>query len=179
MGHFCKVPQRRDERRQLLVILGHFVNRKLIKVIANNYLYTFFFAAEWWILYGSDAPNLRRIAIRILSQTASSSGCERNWSTFNLIHLKRRNKLGHERLQKLVFVHYNLRLRVKEAEKEQKKKEYTGPIDLTKIFYDEGDEEDPLYEWVKEAGEPVLDERNGRPNSHIASQMEVNVDAFI
>ena len=120
-------------------------------------------------MHGSDAPNLRRIAIRILSQTASSSGCERNWSTFNLIHSKRRNRLGHERLQKLVFVHYNLRLRVKEAEKEQKKKEYTGPIDLTEIFCDDGDEEDPLYEWVKEAGKPVLDERNGRPSSHIAS----------
>ena len=104
-------------------------------------------------MHGSDAPNLRRIAIRILSQTASSSGCERNWSTFNLIHSKRRNRLEHERLEKLVFVHYNLHLRV----------------NLTEIFCDDGDEEDPLYEWVKEAGKPVLDERNGRPSSHIAS----------
>lgn len=59
-----------------------------------------------------------------------------------------------------MFVHYNLCLRVKEAEKEQKKKEYTSPIDLTEIFSDEGDE-DPLYEWVKKAGEPILDETNG------------------
>ncbi|KAA8547074.1 hypothetical protein F0562_003503 [Nyssa sinensis] len=47
--------------------------------------------AEWWFLYGTDAPNLRKIAMRILSQTASSSGCERNWSTFALIHTKVRN----------------------------------------------------------------------------------------
>uniref|UniRef100_A0A0D2ZZ75 HAT C-terminal dimerisation domain-containing protein n=3 Tax=Brassica TaxID=3705 RepID=A0A0D2ZZ75_BRAOL len=49
-------------------------------------------------------------AIRILSQTASSSGCERNWSVFERIHTKKRNKLEHQRLNDLVYVHYNLRL---------------------------------------------------------------------
>ena len=77
-----------------------------------------------------------------------------------------------------MFVHYNLRLKVKQAEKEQNMEEYTGPIDLTDIFCDE-ENEDPLYEWVNEVGEPVLDETSGRPNSYIASQMGVNVDAFM
>ncbi len=162
-----------------MVILGHFVNRKLIKVAANNYLYTFFFfAAEWWILHGSNAPNLRRIVIRILSQTASSSGCERNWSTFNLIHSKEEIDLDMKGLKTCVCP-LQFTLESEEARERTKKKEYTGPIDLTEIFCDDGDEEDPLYEWVKEAGEPILDERNGRPSSHIASRMGVNVDAFI
>uniref|UniRef100_A0A0D3DQF1 Uncharacterized protein n=1 Tax=Brassica oleracea var. oleracea TaxID=109376 RepID=A0A0D3DQF1_BRAOL len=31
---------------------------------------------EWWKLFGCDIPDLQKLAIRILSQTASSSGCE-------------------------------------------------------------------------------------------------------
>nr|XP_027124009.1 uncharacterized protein LOC113740668 [Coffea arabica] len=65
---------------------------------------------NWWKLYGCDAPNLQKLAIRILSQTASSSGCERNWSVFERIHTKKRNRLEHQKLNDLVYVHYNLRL---------------------------------------------------------------------
>ncbi|GFS30772.1 hypothetical protein Acr_00g0013980 [Actinidia rufa] len=36
----------------------------------------------WWSNYGNGVPNLKRMARRILSLTTSSSGCERNWSTF-------------------------------------------------------------------------------------------------
>ncbi|CAN1750130.1 hypothetical protein LINPERHAP1_LOCUS3945 [Linum perenne] len=57
-----------------------------------------------------DTPLLQNIAIKLLSQTASSSGCERNWSVFERIHTKRRNRLEHTRLSDLVFVHYNMRL---------------------------------------------------------------------
>ncbi|CAN1821566.1 hypothetical protein LINPERHAP1_LOCUS29567 [Linum perenne] len=55
-----------------------------------------------------DTPLLLNIAIRLLSQTSSSSGCERNWSVFERIHTKRRNRLEHKRLSDLVFVHYNM-----------------------------------------------------------------------
>lgn len=65
---------------------------------------------DWWKLFGIDAPYLQKLAIRILSQTASSSGCERNWSVFERIHTQRRNRLEHQRLSDLVYVHYNLRL---------------------------------------------------------------------
>ncbi|XP_075488071.1 uncharacterized protein LOC142527214 isoform X2 [Primulina tabacum] len=37
--------------------------------------------AEWWNEYGEEALHLRKIAIKVLSQTCSSSGGERNWST--------------------------------------------------------------------------------------------------
>ncbi|GKA45057.1 hypothetical protein Tco_0737853 [Tanacetum coccineum] len=65
---------------------------------------------EWWRMFGGDCPILQNFAIRILSQTASSSGCERNWSVFERIHTKRRNRLEHQRLNDLVYVYYNLRL---------------------------------------------------------------------
>ncbi|KAL0399908.1 UNVERIFIED_CONTAM: hypothetical protein Sradi_2334100 [Sesamum radiatum] len=66
---------------------------------------------EWWKLFGASAPNLQQLAIRILGQTCSSSGCERNWSVFERIHTKKRNKLEHQRLNDLVYVHYNLKLK--------------------------------------------------------------------
>ncbi|XP_073105215.1 uncharacterized protein [Elaeis guineensis] len=65
---------------------------------------------EWWVTYGSCAHNLQKLAIRVLSQTCNASGCERNWSIFEHIHSKKRNRLEHQRLNDLVFVHYNLRL---------------------------------------------------------------------
>ena len=34
------------------------------------------FVDEWWRLFGHSAPNLQKIAIRVLSQTGSSLGCE-------------------------------------------------------------------------------------------------------
>ncbi|XP_031392355.1 uncharacterized protein LOC116204424 [Punica granatum] len=65
---------------------------------------------EWWMWYGSRAPNLQKLAIRVLSQTCSASGCERNWSLFEHVHSKKRNRLEHQRLNDLVYVHYNLKL---------------------------------------------------------------------
>ncbi|KAL4391705.1 hypothetical protein AHAS_Ahas03G0271800 [Arachis hypogaea] len=64
---------------------------------------------QWWESYGCAAPSLQKLAIRILSQTCSSSGCERNWSIFEHIYSKKRNRLEHQKLNDLVYVHYNLR----------------------------------------------------------------------
>jgi len=73
--------------------------------------------AAWWATFGGDTPVLQRVARRLLSQCVSSSGCERNWSTFAYIHTKLRNRLSHKKLDKLVFVNYNLRLRLDRASK--------------------------------------------------------------
>ncbi|GKB14788.1 hAT dimerization domain-containing transposase-related protein [Tanacetum coccineum] len=61
---------------------------------------------EWWRLFARKYPKIQEFAIKILSQTASSSGCERNWSVFERIHTKRRNRLEHKRLNDRVYVHY-------------------------------------------------------------------------
>ncbi|RVX02328.1 hypothetical protein CK203_028275 [Vitis vinifera] len=84
---------------------------------------------EWWRLHGYSAPHLQKLAIQILSQTASSSGCERNWSVFERIHTKRRNRLEHHRLNDLVYVHYNLRLK----NRFYNKKRIYDPIDYACI----------------------------------------------
>ena len=114
--------------------------------------------------------------MKVLSQTSSSSGCERNWSTFALIHTKVRNRLSYRRLDQLVYVHYNMRLRVKHLTEDPKKRgdvEY-DPIDVGFLR----DEEDPMVAWVARAtterGEYELDEEADdpedppRPNTFLA-----------
>ncbi|XP_057452499.1 uncharacterized protein LOC130744326 [Lotus japonicus] len=98
-------------------------------------------ADQWWVCYGGDAPILQKLAIRLLGQTSSSSGCERNWSVFERIHTKRRNRLEHKRLNDLVYVTYNLRLKNRLV---HNKKAY-DPIDYESI--------DNLDFWVAEEEE--------------------------
>ncbi|KAK5824519.1 hypothetical protein PVK06_019294 [Gossypium arboreum] len=95
--------------------------------------------AEWWINYGSCAPQLQRIAIKVLSQTTLSSNCERNWSSFSLIHTKKRNRLKHRKLQKLVYVHYNMRLKLRHMQRKsaQELEISFNPINLDNIFKEE------------------------------------------
>jgi hypothetical protein len=64
---------------------------------------------EEWPRHGIT---LQGCALRIVSQCCSSSGCEKNWSTFALIHTKVRNRLSYKKLYKLVYVNYNLRIRL-------------------------------------------------------------------
>ncbi|XP_055820443.1 uncharacterized protein LOC129889244 [Solanum dulcamara] len=56
--------------------------------------------------YGHNVPNLQQFA-RVQSLTCSSSGCERNWSVYEHIHTKKRNRLELKRLNDLVFIKYN------------------------------------------------------------------------
>ncbi|KAK1354024.1 hypothetical protein POM88_047280 [Heracleum sosnowskyi] len=48
---------------------------------------------DWWDAYGGRAIELQSFAKRIVGLCCSSSGCERNWSTFEFIHTKKRNRL--------------------------------------------------------------------------------------
>ena len=45
----------------------------------------FNFVVNWWNFYGTDTPELKEMAMRILNLTTSSSGCERNWSIFEIV----------------------------------------------------------------------------------------------
>lgn len=101
--------------------------------------------AEWWSIYARDeCPALAPIAARILSQTVSSSQCERNWTTFTLIHTRVRNRLKMDRLEELVFCHYNMRLRERHLRRTTGQ-EADQSIDLDNIFH----ESDPLQPWIR------------------------------
>ena len=98
-------------------------------------------------MFGPSTKNLQQIAIRILSQPSSASGCERNWSMFEHIHSKRRNRLSVQKMNKLVFVHYNLRIRIREILDSD-----AAPITLEEV--------DPESEWITEATDPVFDDED-------------------
>ncbi|XP_057814831.2 uncharacterized protein LOC131028553 [Cryptomeria japonica] len=93
---------------------------------------------HWWNFFGLETPNVQKLAIRILSQPCSASGCECNWSMFEHIHSKRRNRLSVEKMNDLVFVHYNLRLRMRK----------NATVDMSPIVLDEVDLE---AEWANES----------------------------
>ncbi|XP_072075245.1 uncharacterized protein [Arachis hypogaea] len=42
--------------------------------------------SQWWDSYGDEHPELQKFTIRVLSLTCSSSGCECNWSAFEMIN---------------------------------------------------------------------------------------------
>ncbi|XP_073000046.1 uncharacterized protein [Typha latifolia] len=94
----------------------------------------------WWEQYGDSAPGLQRAAVRILSQVCSTSTFERNWSTIQQIHSEKRNRLGKEALNDLLYVHYNLKLRSKGK-----------PADTDPIVQDDID---MTSEWVEEIENP-------------------------
>ena len=66
-----------------------------------------------WLAFGSHIPELQKVAVRIFSQVCSASACERNWSMFDFIHTKKRNRLLSKKVRDVVFIHSNLRLKEK------------------------------------------------------------------
>ncbi|XP_077232698.1 uncharacterized protein LOC143870117 [Tasmannia lanceolata] len=104
--------------------------------------------AAWWQQHGINCLELQRIAIRILSQTCSSFGCGHKWSTFDQIHSRRRNRLAQKRLNELIYVHYNLRLR-----ECQMRKKPDDPFALDNVLL-----ESLLDDWVVETEKPAFQE---------------------
>ncbi|XP_039133224.1 uncharacterized protein LOC120270272 [Dioscorea cayenensis subsp. rotundata] len=139
---------------------------------------------EWWRLFGYSAPQLQKVTIRLLSQTASSSGCERNWSVFERIHTKKRNRLEHQRLSDLVFVNYNLRLKCRH---QYKKRSYDSDdydcIDKTDLWIVEEEEEaelvdgDMVEEIYGEDAIPTLEERHNQDDVDM-NEEEVDIELF-
>ena len=93
-------------------------------------------------MYRNHALTLRNLSIKVLSQTASSSACERNWITFALIHTKQRNRLAYPRLQEFVFCYYNMKLKIRDMQAETDKVAEKDYLDLLDISAEFGEEED-------------------------------------
>jgi hypothetical protein len=104
--------------------------------------------AAWWEQHGINCLELQRIAVRILSQTCSSFGCEHNWSMYDEIHSPRNNRISQKRLNDHMFVHYNLRLR-----ELQIRKRSNESISIDTIL-----QESLLHDWIAEVEKPALQE---------------------
>lgn len=65
----------------------------------------------WWDgNFKLVAPQLTKLAIRILSIPCSSAASEQNWSAFSYIHDKKRSRLTPDRVLKLVYIYSNYKL---------------------------------------------------------------------
>ncbi|KAK3189502.1 hypothetical protein Dsin_029063 [Dipteronia sinensis] len=131
-------------------------------------------------MYGNCASLLRAIAVRILSQTVSSSASGRNWSTFALIHTKQRNRLAYSTLEQLVYCYYNMKLKLRDIAAEKDKEDETDFMDLLQLAAEVGDDnENHFFNWV---GPAYLDADEGNPDPQIASHardMGISVEQVI
>ncbi|RZB42462.1 hypothetical protein D0Y65_053162 [Glycine soja] len=100
---------------------------------------------EWWEMFGDGCPELKWFAIRVLSLTCSSSGCERNWSSFEMVHTKRRNRLHQKKMNDLVYVMYNLKLKSRQTRK------------TVALPFEDMESDD---EWITQEGDDIFDEDN-------------------
>ncbi|XP_028113558.1 pheromone-processing carboxypeptidase KEX1-like isoform X5 [Camellia sinensis] len=105
--------------------------------------------ALWWESYGEEYKELQKLAIRVLSLTCSATRCERNWSTFDHVHSKKRNRLEQQRLNALVFVKYNIQLELRQIKRQERGETY-DPIYLLDMKSDD--------EWITEKEDPCLPE---------------------
>ncbi|XP_056684599.1 uncharacterized protein [Spinacia oleracea] len=96
-----------------------------------------------------ECPELKKFATRILGLTCSSSGCERNWCAFEMVHIKKRNRLHAQKMNDLVFVMYNLKLKQKQLKRASKYQPPVVPV-LDDLSSDD--------EWITEIEDPVLPE---------------------
>lgn len=75
-------------------------------------------AYQWWVMNGSDYPELQKVAVRVSAMVSGAGACERNWSAYDFVHSKKRNRLAPERAEDLVYVFTNMRL-AKKAKKSE------------------------------------------------------------
>ncbi|XRB08607.1 dimer_Tnp_hAT domain-containing protein [Pycnococcus provasolii] len=64
----------------------------------------------WWKMHGASTPMLRKLAMRVLAQPASSSGCERfNSAGSHIMSVKQASMLT-QNMETHLYVYHNLRV---------------------------------------------------------------------
>jgi hypothetical protein len=130
------------------------------------------FPAVWWQMFGYSTHALQKLAMRLVSQCASATRCEQNWSIFAFIHTKVRNRLTYKKLHKLLYVNNNVRI--------------YNIIDGGSPYHDDDDPfnrlmeltlidaSNPIREWMEYARstvQPELDEESPGTDAPIPSVM--------
>ena len=62
---------------------------------------------QYWLVDGAQWSALQKLALWMFSMAASSAASEQAFSTFGYIHSKLRNRLGNNKVEKLVFIKTN------------------------------------------------------------------------
>lgn len=104
----------------------------------------------WWKGLCANQP-LQPIATRLLQLIPSSAASERNWSTHQLIHSKKRNRLLGKRVEKLVAVRSNLYLLDENIGKKKCSREdclYYRQIEAASLVIDYDDDDQLLCQYA-------------------------------
>ncbi|XP_056854661.1 uncharacterized protein LOC108807688 [Raphanus sativus] len=73
--------------------------------------------AAWWQQHGISCLELQRVAVRILSHTCCSVGCEPKWSVYDQVNGESQSRFVRKSRRDAAYVHYNLRLREKQLKR--------------------------------------------------------------
>lgn len=132
---------------------------------------------SWWMNFGAITPNLQRLAIKILSLTTSSSGCEKNQSAFEGVHSKKMNRLDTNLVNNLVFVQFNARLLSKQ--KKEKDRSESSNVDIL-LSNDSTRAQEWLPEGIDDDGDDDLGDVGGHssPTSIYQNIRELYDDEF-
>ncbi|XP_073223898.1 uncharacterized protein [Cicer arietinum] len=101
LNFFCKIDAQLEDFKTQTKFFGSPIANAALKTKPLS---------QWWESYGDERLELQTFAIRVLSLTCSLSGCERNWSAFEMVHTKRRNRLKEKTINDVVFVMANSKL---------------------------------------------------------------------
>ena len=99
----CKTTQHNKQQRSSQLHYLHNCTSSTLKSLATGGTPVL----QFWRLHGHSYPNLKVVALRVFSVTASSAASERNFSMMGFIHSKLRNALGAEKVEKLVYIKTN------------------------------------------------------------------------
>ncbi|GBG62506.1 hypothetical protein CBR_g30824 [Chara braunii] len=108
-------------------------------------------ASELWNRHGASHKKLQDIAMRVTTMWSTATPCERNWSSLDLVHDKRRGPLSPDSLAKLVYIHLNLQLL--DIKKKKSIGSLAGYLDMWAAFFN--DVEAPT------SNDPAVQDANG------------------
>ncbi|KAJ9506859.1 hypothetical protein QJQ45_013003 [Haematococcus lacustris] len=120
---------------------------------------------KWWdVVSTRDNAALNSFAQRITSQSASTTSCERAWSSTDFIQNKRRNRLKSDTADKLIRLYFNSRLLERAAKGAASKAwEWEGEEGEEGEGEVEGEEEEPgMFARLLAVNEPALNEMMAR-----------------
>ncbi|XP_050280566.1 uncharacterized protein LOC126721559 [Quercus robur] len=80
----------------------NFCRKPAVNMAITDYIGTKY-DDEWWKLWGADAPNLQKLAIRILSQTSASSGSSIDKTDFWVFVEEEDSYLNYEELENVIY----------------------------------------------------------------------------
>lgn len=113
----AKVFPNQEERGAVMNQLAHFRSRSGVFRQTRDNMTMWIWARQtpawmWWQTYCNfpECKQLRYLAMRVLAQPSSACSCERNWSTYDFIHNKLRNRLSRAHADQLVFIFSNMQL---------------------------------------------------------------------